>query len=107
MRKVSIMVIACLLTFAVLAPCLLAEGSGTRGTKLQRGFLNIVTSWLEIPRQVKGVTEETDDAFAGITYGMAKGIALTGARIVAGAFDVVTFYFAPYDKPLMDTDFRI
>lgn len=100
-------VVAILLVFTFLAqaPSVFAE-ENTSGAKLKRGALNLLTCWLEVPRQIKAVTLE-NDPIAGITVGTAKGIGFTVARAVVGVFDLVTFYLRPYNEPIMEPDFAI
>lgn len=58
--------------------------------KLTRGFLNVVTGWLELPAQVGKVTE-LKGSFAGATEGLARGVVLGLGRTVVGALELVTF----------------
>jgi putative exosortase-associated protein (TIGR04073 family) len=60
------------------------------GDKLLRGFANVLTSPLEVPRCVQNTTEE-QGVFVGWTAGMAMGIGMTALRILVGAYDIVTF----------------
>jgi putative exosortase-associated protein (TIGR04073 family) len=77
-------------------------GEANWGTKLGNGLTNVLTSWMEVPKQIKDVSQENDDPIAGITYGTAKGIGLTAARIIVGVFDVITCPLAPFDEPMME-----
>ena len=72
--------------------------------KAGRGATNVVTSWIEIPKNVVlGVQEQNPILGAG--WGLLKGIGLTATRVVLGAYEVVTFplpypqaYASPYDS---------
>lgn len=60
------------------------------GNKLVRGVGNIVTGWVEVPYQVMEETKESNPIM-GITLGLARGIGMTVARGLVGAYEVVTF----------------
>jgi len=77
--------------------------------KLGRGVANMVTSPLEIINQpVNSINrQQTDGVIANTTAavtGVAVGVGWTIWRLLAGAFDVVTF-FAPPHKPVIDPEF--
>lgn len=65
---------------------------GKMMTKLGRGVLNIVTCWLEIPRNVAIQWEQTDP-ITGLFVGGAKGIGWGFARLVTGAYETLSFPF--------------
>jgi len=69
-------------------------------TKLGRGIGNIVLAPIEIPVTAFNVCAETDVA-VGLTAGVIAGIAACVERKVAGAVDIVTFLFPPYDRPII------
>ncbi|MCQ9206368.1 MAG: exosortase system-associated protein, TIGR04073 family [Omnitrophica bacterium] len=98
-KVVTITIVALFLVVAFTSVSFAAEARPIN--KLGNGLNNLLTSWMDIPRQVKAVSEE-QDAFAGMTYGVVKGIGLALARTIAGTFDVITFPFEPYDQPAMD-----
>lgn len=60
------------------------------GDKFLRGLANILTSPLEVPRNIQNMTEE-QGVLVGWTGGMAQGIGMTALRIIVGAYEVVTF----------------
>lgn len=66
-----------------------------QGIKLKRGFINILTCPLEIPKQtaiyLKKGTEKTQHTPVWIFSGFIKGIANTMGRAGSGLWDVVTF----------------
>lgn len=61
-----------------------------RNHKLMRGFANILTSWLEVPAQMRIVTKETNWP-NGLLAGMISGVFLTAVRLTTGAYEVVSF----------------
>ena len=77
---------------------------GNPATKLGRGLVNAVTSWIEIPKQVYMVSKE-DNPFLGITWGVAKGVGYGVARLGAGVYDTGTFLVPKYDLDLMQPEY--
>jgi len=69
-------------------------------TKLGRGIGNIILSPIEIPVTSFNVSAETDVS-VGLTVGIIAGAAAGAERAVAGAVDIVTFLFPPYDRPII------
>lgn len=68
--------------------------------KFKRGIINIVTSPVEIPREMRAYwikgSEKTYHISAWLLCGAVKGIVMMPARAVSGIYDVVTF---PVDYP--------
>lgn len=60
--------------------------------KLKRGFLNVVTSPVEIPRNID-VTSREKNLSTGWTVGIVKGLGSMIIRLGAGLVDLVTFPF--------------
>lgn len=58
--------------------------------KLGRGFANLFTGVVEIPKNVSREWRRSDPA-TGIIVGGVKGIGYFGTRLAVGAFDIVTF----------------
>jgi len=100
-----IFLMASLMVLGLQSTCVAAEeGSGsqaTPATKLGNGLNNLLTGWVEIPRQISEVSNE-QDMLAGITVGTIKGSVYAVGRTAAGALDTVTFMFPSYDKPIME-----
>lgn len=79
--------------------------------KLTRGFTNMVTAPVEIPRElrahwIKG-SEKTYHIIVWLFCGGIKGIVMTPVRIGSGIYDVVTFpieYPKEY-QPLLKPDY--
>ncbi len=61
-------------------------------TKLGRGVANTLTGWVEIPKNIYDTSVE-DNAFAGMTLGLAKGAGMTLVRTGAGIYEIATFPF--------------
>lgn len=75
--------------------------------KLKRGALNIVSSPVEIGRQIHITTNEKD-LLHGWTVGLAKGLGEGCMRLGAGAVDFLTFPFNFPDKekkPLLEPEY--
>ena len=90
-----------LILFAALAgPAAAAEEELYRGsaevnlmmTKLGRGTANLLTGWLEIPKQM-AVSIRKHDPVSGTFIGVFTGIGWTWARTFTGAYEIVTFPF--------------
>ncbi|HUT23503.1 MAG TPA: exosortase system-associated protein, TIGR04073 family [Sumerlaeia bacterium] len=77
-------------------------------TKLGRGCTNILTGWMEMPKQMAKSIRETDPV-TGTIVGAVRGMGWTFARTVTGAFEVVTFPFpVPKDyKPLLEPEYIV
>jgi len=74
--------------------------------KMGVGIINTTTSWADIPGKVAEVSER-DNIFLGITLGLGEGIVSGVARGASGVADVATFGLAPYDKPLMEPQYKV
>lgn len=74
--------------------------------KLGRGIVNIITGWLELPKNIYKTTTE-ENLFAGLTIGVAKGIGMTIVRTGAGIYDAATFPFPLPEnyKPLLEPEY--
>ncbi|MBI3318744.1 MAG: exosortase system-associated protein, TIGR04073 family [Candidatus Omnitrophica bacterium] len=58
--------------------------------KLARGVTNVLTGWVEIPKQMS-VTWQEGGAGQGMTWGLVKGIGYAVTRTAVGAYETVTF----------------
>ena len=86
------------------APCAVADGALK---KLGRGSANICTFPVEIYNQM-AKTHDASGPAAAFTWGLAKGIAMMGVRVVVGVYEVATFPFplpAGYRPILTDPEF--
>lgn len=66
--------------------------AGQAFTKLTRGFVNIITGWVEIPKRVQE-TSEISGAAAGFTWGLLRGLGRGFIRTAAGFYEFFTFPF--------------
>ncbi len=75
-------------------------------SKLGRGVANTLTGWVELPKNVYDTSVE-DNAFTGMTLGLAKGAGMTLVRTGAGIFEIATFPFAlPEDyRPILEPEY--
>lgn len=74
--------------------------------KLGRGIVNVLTGWVEIPKNIAHEWRETEP-FTGTIIGLIKGIGWTFARTFAGVYEIISFPFpVPRDyQPLMRPEF--
>ena len=64
--------------------------------KAGRGVVNVLTSWIELPKNIHLGTQE-DNPLLGVGWGLIRGTGLMATRVVVGAYETVTF-FIPYPK---------
>ncbi len=77
------------------------------GDKLKRGVLNIISSPVEIARDIHVTTEEKN-LLSGWTIGLVKGLGDFVVRLGAGAIDTVTFPFNfpdDHKAPLIEPEY--
>jgi putative exosortase-associated protein (TIGR04073 family) len=72
--------------------------------KLGRGLINVPLFFMEVPASFLRVSKDKDIA-AGATVGMGQGVVVSLFRLATGLYDMVTFPFPPYDKPLMSPEY--
>ena len=72
--------------------------------KIKRGAVNILTSPIEIPKQVLTGAKQEPRLLSAFS-GLFKGIAYTGGRMVSGFWDVFTCNLDVSDKPLMKPNY--
>jgi putative exosortase-associated protein (TIGR04073 family) len=74
--------------------------------KLGRGLANILTGWVELPKNIYETSVE-ENVLSGLTMGLAKGIGMTIVRTGAGVYETVTFPFPiPEDyQPVLEPEF--
>lgn len=75
-------------------------------TKLGRGVANTLTGWVELPKNIYN-TSVQDNAFAGLTLGLARGAGMTLVRTGAGIYEIATFPFPlPQDyRPVLEPEY--
>jgi putative exosortase-associated protein (TIGR04073 family) len=64
--------------------------------KMGRGVVNVLTGWIELPKQVHLGSQEANPV-AGLGWGLVKGISLTVLRAGIGIYETLTFPI-PYPK---------
>ena len=64
--------------------------------KMGRGVVNVLTGWIELPKQIHLGTQE-DNPVIGVGSGLFKGVGLTVLRSGVGIFEALTFPI-PYPK---------
>jgi len=67
----------------------------TAGAKLGRGFMEMITGFLEFPGNIYAETRD-DGLASGLTIGFAKGIGMIPVRELVGVYEFVT---APIEVP--------
>ncbi len=74
--------------------------------KLFRGIANILTGWIEIPKNMYNDSVEVSPWYGWFT-GLLKGIGFTVVRTGAGVWDTITFLFPiPSDyEPVWEPEF--
>ncbi len=85
-RAILILLAALLLTAAFTAPAYCNDP----GKKLGRGICNMFTFPLEFYTQFADVNNDFG-LFAGVTWGIIKGVGMSAVRLVVGAYEVATF----------------
>ena len=109
MRR-PIIVGSTLVAFLVLASAAPASAepmdAGKAFTKFTRGFINIVTGWVEIPKRVQETSQQSGAA-AGFTWGLLRGLGYGIVRTAAGLYEIVSFPFPapPGYAPVMEPEY--
>lgn len=72
--------------------------------KMGRGVVNVLTGWIELPKQVHQGTQEHNPVL-GVGSGLLNGIRLTIVRSSVGIYEALTFplpypkgYASPYEQ---------
>ena len=96
----SIVAVAAVSVLALSTPAQAAEEQDNHISKLVRGWTNIATFWIEIPKQIYVVSQQRD-AGAGVLFGPLKGLGFAIARLGAGIYEGGLFFLPKYE-PVMD-----
>ena len=88
-RKRIILGLAAALLVGTASPALADD----MGHKLGRGVANLLTGWLEIPKQIIIQKKETN-GWDAATKGFGKGLVHAFARTTVGAYETLTFPIA-------------
>ena len=80
--------------------------AGDPFTKLGRGAANLLTGWVEIPKNIYATSVE-QNAFVGMTGGLLKVLGQGIVRTAGGAYEIISFPFpAPANyEPVMQPEF--
>jgi putative exosortase-associated protein (TIGR04073 family) len=74
-----------------------AEEPDNHINKLIRGWTNVATFWLEIPKQM-AVTSQQRDAAVGLLFGPLKGLGFGIVRLGAGLYEGVLWFLPKYES---------
>lgn len=101
--KGFVAVIAATALIMALSPACYAQDAFT---KLGRGVANTLTGWVELPKNVYNTSVE-DNAMAGVTLGLAKGIGMGLVRTGAGIYEIATFPFPLPEnyRPILEPEY--
>jgi len=74
--------------------------------KLARGIANILTGWIELPKNIYDTTVE-ENVLVGVTLGTVKGVGMATIRTSAGVYEIITFPFPvpDYYTPVLEPEF--
>lgn len=100
--RLSLVVIAIMVTLNVARPSYAQDAT----KKLGRGLVNILTGWIELPKNIYETIVESNP-LTGITIGLAKGLGMTVVRTGAGIYETATFPFPlPQEyKPILEPEY--
>ena len=79
MKKGIIFSVAVLMVFSLATTCFAQDPA----KKLGRGLANILTGWVELPKNIYETSVE-DNIFSGLTIGLAKGVGMAIVRTGTG-----------------------
>lgn len=69
------------------------------GLKLTSGFANVLTGWMELPKNIGMWQRKTDDGITATSEGVLRGLVHTASRTASGVIDVVTFWLPTFPTP--------
>jgi len=100
--KISVVLLATLAILNIASPSFAQDAT----KKLGRGLVNILTGWIELPRNIYKTSVESNP-LTGITVGLAKGLGMTVVRTGAGIYETATFPFPlPQEyKPILEPEY--
>jgi putative exosortase-associated protein (TIGR04073 family) len=100
LKERAIITLAMLLAFATV--CFAQDPF----TKLGRGVANTLTGWVELPKNIYDTSVE-QNAFSGMTLGLAKGAGMSLVRTGAGIYEIATFPFPLPEnyKPILEPEY--
>ena len=72
--------------------------------KMGRGVVNVLTGWLELPKQIH-LGRQEENPLTGLGWGIVKGVGMTVLRSGVGIYETVTFpiphpkdFASPYEQ---------
>ena len=74
------------------------------GNKAERGAMNVLFGWTEIPKRVVDLTKETKNPIWGLLVGTMQGTGKAFARTASGVVDVATCGVKSDEKPFVQPD---
>lgn len=74
------------------------------GNKVERGFINLVSGWLELPQSIVDIIEETNNIAWGIFAGTFQGSIKAVVKTTSGICDIVTAPISPEKGPFISPD---
>ncbi len=103
MVRIAVIVVVIALVSGSLA---IEASAQTPVRKLGRGVANTFLGFLELPQNIVDSAED-EGAIAAMTYGVAKGLAMTALRTGVGVYELVTFLVPlPSDyAPILEPEF--
>ena len=106
MKEITKGLIICIAVLLVLNFVATQSYAQDPAKKLGRGIANILTGWVELPKNIYDTSVE-DNPLSGLTIGLAKGVGMTIVRTGAGVYETVTFPFPiPEDyTPVLEPEF--
>ncbi len=118
MRNVMLVLSAVVVLAA--GPAFAQQGQGKAQTNPEaihdqatRGAANVLTGWMDLPKQIVEESEEGDDNLFWPLTGAAKGVAEAGARTAVGAVEIIISPTAtpqttsPSDPEVFDPEDRV
>lgn len=97
----TLSVVACLFVLANSAHAI-DDGGNKAIRQLSRGVANVLGGITEFPVTVRTVTHEEGE-FAGLTYGVLKGLGRVLTREFVGVFEILTFPLGA--EPIIEPEF--
>ena len=88
--------LAAICVLGLATPAQAAEEPDNHINKLIRGWTNVATFWLEIPKQMYVVSQQRD-AGAGVLFGIMKGAGFGIARLGAGLYEGILWFLPKYE----------
>lgn len=79
----------------------------TAFTRFKAGLTNLLTGWMEIPRQINETYKDTNNVVETMLVGTLKGAFYCLGRTLAGVVDTAFFFVAPTEPPLVEPLYKI